>query len=415
MTPLFPHRLIVDENIPFAQEAFAPFGEVTTRPGRDLCRDDLLEADADILVVRSVTKVTRAMIEGTRVGFVGTATTGDDHIDRAAMDDLEVTVGVAAGCNANAVVQWVMAALVCLGARRTEAGCAGAGAAAWQGKTLGIVGLGRIGGRVASAASVALGMKVVACDPPKARLDPAGDFVDLDNLIAAADVVSLHVPLSHGGPDATHHLFDAARLRRLREGALLLNPARGQVVDNAALREVLGERPDLVAAFDVFEHEPYADPLVMRRLAIATPHIAGYSLEGKLNGTTMMRDAVARHATRLARRRDRAAPPPAIPAWEPPVGPPDDARIALSPGAPWGEQVAAAILHTYPIAADDEHFRGGPQCDPGAWKAHFDMLRRTYPERREFSAYSIDATGAAPTTLDRLGALGFSILRDGAA
>jgi erythronate-4-phosphate dehydrogenase len=259
--------------------------------------------------------------------------------------------------------------------------------------TLGVVGVGNVGSKVAEAAA-ALGMRVLLCDPPRARREGAAGFVDLDTLVARSDIVTLHVPLNREGEDATWHLFDAARLATLRPDQFLINSSRGPVVDNAALKAALRAKALRGAVLDVWEGEPEPDRDLMDLLDIATPHIAGYSADGKANGTRMsVRTVAAVLGLPLADWRPADIPAPAQPL-----------EFSLdASGKSRQEVLSEAILHTYDILADDRALRAHPE--------RFEQLRGDYPVRREPTAFTLRLQGGDPALADALAALGFHIQR----
>ena len=385
-------RIVADENIPLVEQAFAGLGTVDVRPGRDLRREHL--AGADILLVRSVTRVDRELLEGTPVRFVGTATIGTDHVDTEYLARHQIAFAAAAGCNANSVAEYVVTALLELrdGGRLSPT----------RRPTVGIIGVGHVGGRVAAKLE-ALGWPVLLNDPPRQRRGDGGTWHPLDQLLAAADVVSLHVPLTRTGPDATVHLLDPARLQQLRDDAILINTARGSVVDGAALRAWLDGGSRRGAVLDVWEKEPRIDPALARRVWIGTPHIAGYSQDGKLAGTRMMHDAVARFLG-LA------------PAWVPPV-PPEVAREATfaahSLDRPPDRLALELIRDRYDIGRDDAALRAvlaATDAEPAG--RGFDRLRRDYPARWEWHHTRVRCVGIrGDHPLPRLLAgLGFTVV-----
>ena len=224
-------RLVVDEEIPFAGEAFSHLGSVTLLPGRAMTREALRDARA--LIVRSVTNVDATLLAGTGVQFVGTATTGVEHVDREYLAARNIGFAAALGCNANAVAEYVLTALlVTAHAKRL----------ALDGKTLGIIGAGRIGSLVAAKAP-ALGMQTLLNDPPLAQTTGDERYRPLSEVLRA-DFITLHVPLTYDGPDATFYLIGADELAHMTPSAILINTARGEVVDNAALLEALTKRDD---------------------------------------------------------------------------------------------------------------------------------------------------------------------------
>lgn len=383
-------RIVADENMPLVAELFEGLGEVVRRPGRQLAAADVRMADA--LLVRSVTRVDAALLAGSRVRFVGTATIGTDHLDLPWLAEAGITVASAPGCNARAVAEYVAAVL----ARFAVAD--GGGLA---GRALGVVGLGNVGRQVVAIARV-LGLQVLGCDP-WVQL-PGVLARTLDQLLAEADIISLHAPLVRGGPHPTWHLLDAGRLARLRPGAWLLNSGRGEVVDNAALRQLLPERPDLRVALDVWEGEPSIDPALAALVQLATPHIAGYSQEGKWRGTQMVYEAFCRHLG-VAPVRDYRRYVPALAveaAMVPAVGP--EAGAAGGEGA----VVAALLEQAAGPGRDDAELRQTLQApDPGA---EFDRLRKQHWPRREFPATPVPAAGLSPAVRQRLGQLGFHLI-----
>ena len=352
-------KLIIDENIPLADEFFGHLGTIEKKPGRLLIRDDVLDADA--LIVRSVTPVNEALLANTSVRFVGSATIGADHLDTAYLESAGIGYATAPGCNATAVVEYVAAALLDLEARH-----------GWRmaGKTLGIVGLGNVGSRLKPVFEQ-LGLKVIACDPPLADQGVTG-LLPLEEVLKA-DIVSLHTPLTRNGHYPTFHLLDAERLRALRPGTVLINACRGPVIDNQALCQVLEERGDLLAVLDVWEGEPLVDPELAQRVEIATPHIAGHSYDGKVRGTAMIYDALCRH---LQVERDRQL--------EALI--PDSTRQIIDLNERDGIQSCLDLVRkVYRIEEDDVNLRSALQHPKEHRIAAFDQLRKHYRLRREFS------------------------------
>lgn len=294
-------HILVDEEIPGRDELFARLGTVSTFIGRSLSRADVRNVDA--LIVRSVTRVDAALLAGSSVRFVGTATSGTDHIDTAWLAANDIALADAGGCNAAAVAEYVVTAMLLAFHLRGDA---------LKGKALGIIGVGRIGGRV-EALGRALGMHLLRNDPPRARCEGPAGWTGLDDLLASADIVTLHVPLVHEGPDATADLLNAGRLRLLRPGAIFINTARGEAVDETALaallggaRQIAGDRasigmraeaaapPRIFAAIDVWRGEPDVDARLVQASDIATPHVAGYSKQAKKRASAAVFLALAR-------------------------------------------------------------------------------------------------------------------------
>jgi len=363
--------ILADENIPFAREAFGTLGEVRLKHGRRIARADL--ADVDLLVVRSITRVDAALVEGSRVRFVGTATSGSDHVDAADLERLGIAFHAALGCNANAVAEYMAAAWLTLAQRRGET---------LAGRRVGVVGVGHVGSLVVEKA-LALGMEPVPNDPPKARETGSDRYRPLDALLDC-DIVTCHTPLTVDGPDPTYRLIGEAFFPRLKPGAWFCNAGRGEVVDEAALGRAIDSRRLGAVVLDVWDHEPEIDEGLLARVDIATPHIAGYSLEGKLNGTDMVYRAACRFLGVDPVWSAAAAAPPR------PAGLPlrgfargDDALQHLDREGV--ATLAAAVAAVFPVHRDDEALRRTAGLDAAERGRAFDLLRKTYPVRREFS------------------------------
>jgi erythronate-4-phosphate dehydrogenase len=377
-------KIVADPNIPSVQEAFGPLGDITLVPGRQM--NAAAVRDADLLLVRSVTPVNAALLDGSSVKFVATATIGTDHIDEPYLAGKGIGFASAAGSNANSVAEYIVAAMLELGRRHKFR---------LRDKTLGIVGVGNVGKRVLRNA-VALGMRVLACDPPRQRHEPLPKFVKLDQIAAEADIITLHVPLirrdqldgqhKFRAEDATQHLFDARRFGTLARRPILINSSRGAVVDNCALLAALQWRKLTGAVLDVWEGEPSLLPGLLDRVDLGTPHIAGYSFDGKVNGTRLIYEAACRHLN-------------VEPTWQPalPSVPPRTVSVLAQDD---DEDVLRRIIReSYDIVADDAALRRGPQ--------EFDKLRAEYPVRREFQNVALTVKGASPALQQQLTALGF--------
>lgn len=380
-------RIIADQNIVAAEAAFGPLGRLTLLPAHAITPAAV--GDADVLLVRSVTPVDAAFARLPNLRFVGTATIGTDHMDVPALRAAGISVHHAPASNADSVVEYVIAALLQLAVQRGEA---------LRGRVVGIVGCGNIGSRLARRLPP-LGCTVLRNDPPLAeqaeREDGGHEYLPLARVLQEADVVSLHVPFTRTGAHPTHHLLGARELALLRPDAGLLNTARGAVVDNAALRAVL-ERGALAAAvLDVWEHEPRLDRGLMDLTSLATPHIAGHSFDGKLNGTIMLHDALV-HGFALQSDWDREAA----------AAPTAEDRLQLEPAGgnvetPQAETrwLHGLVARMYAIAGDDVHMRASLRSVTAeALPEAFQQLRRTYPRRRSFSRHEI-ARAAVPPDL----------------
>ncbi|WP_312955058.1 4-phosphoerythronate dehydrogenase PdxB [Pseudomonas songnenensis] len=379
-------HILADENIPLVDEFFAGLGEIRRMPGRSINRTAL--ENVDVLLVRSVTRVDRDLLEGTAVRFVGTCTIGTDHLDLDYFEQAGIDWASAPGCNARGVVDYVLGSLLALAEVRGEA---------LGQRRFGVVGAGEVGGRLVEVLR-GLGWEVRVCDPPRQACE-AGGFVSLDEVLAECDVISLHTPLSMGGDWPTFHLLNQERLSSLRPGAWLINASRGAVVDNAALCDLLQQRPDIAAVLDVWEGEPQVDVALAGLCRIATPHIAGYSLDGKLRGTAQI------YAAYCAAR-----------GLEPTVE-----LAQLMPGAPLAELTFASSAEPVDILAtlcravydprrDDADFRRSLMGDDAQRRAAFDLLRKQYPSRREIDGLAVRIVGQNPALEAVVAALGARLL-----
>ena len=377
--------IVADENIPFVREAFGGLGEIRLMAGRAMTRAAVREAE--ILLVRSVTKINEALLAGSKVRFVGTATIGTDHVDRAWLTDEGIRFAAAPGSNADSVAEYMVAALLVMAERQGEP---------LAGRTLGIVGVGNVGSRVERMAR-ALGMEPALNDPPLAERSGDAKYRPLEELYDC-DFITLHVPLEESGKYPTMHLADWAFFERMRVDAVVVNSARGAVADNAALLCALTDGEIADAVLDVWEGEPEINPELLESAALATPHIAGYSFDGKVNGTEMLRQAAGEFLG-VSSGWDRAAVMPRA-AHE---------RIVLDAAAGSAEDlVRRAVLTVYPIERDDRALREMTAIAPADRGAFFDGLRREYPRRREFANTTVTLWGGNSAT-EMLRGLGFQI------
>lgn len=268
-------RLVADQNMPLVEALFSHFFEVQLLPGREITAQSI--EGAEVLLVRSVTPVNQSLLAGSSVRFVGSATAGTDHVDLDYLAKNHIQFAHAPGCNAHAVVQYVLSVLCCLKPQ-------------WQQCRVGIVGCGNVGGLLYRQLC-ALGVQCRVYDP---FLDSA-DIPDLCSFeqVLDCEIISVHTPLTTSGPYPTHHMFDRQTLQQIKSTSLLINAGRGGVIDNIALLSLLKQRSGLQVALDVWESEPQIDTELLDLVAIATPHIAGYSYEGKIRGTQMLFDSLS--------------------------------------------------------------------------------------------------------------------------
>lgn len=366
-------HLVADENIPFLNEFFGHFGRITALPGRAMQAHDL--ATADILLVRSVTKVNAELLTGSPVKFVGTCTIGVDHLDAGYLTQRGIMSASAPGCNAGGVVQYVLSALARI---RPQ----------WHQAKVGVVGCGNVGGRLYRVLNAA-GVNVRAFDPFKHFDDVR--WVEWDELLQC-DIICVHTPLTRTGVAPSFHLFNEVNLRRLKPGALLLNAGRGEVIDNRALLSCLQQGQDLTAVLDVWEGEPEILAPLMEYVALGTPHIAGYSYEGRVNGSLMIHRALGNFLgmDEAALTRHEA----------------DVMQGAM------GEQeclnftdMNSSLLSIYDVERDDHQLRSLINNE-GTSRFGFDQLRKNYPKRRELSHYLVSPQSPY---LHTLRALGFAV------
>jgi erythronate-4-phosphate dehydrogenase len=378
-------HIVADENIPAVADAFGPLGTVTLVNGRTLTAAQV--RDADILLVRSVTRVDAGLLDGSRVRFVGSATIGFDHVDRDYLAARGIGFATAPGSNATSAAEYVLSALLVLAQRQGQP---------LAGRSVGIIGCGNVGSRV-RAYLTALGMRCCINDPPRQAGGVADEYVDLASALAC-DVVTLHVPLARGGACPTFHLLDAAALAQLRPGAVLVNTARGAAVDNAALDARLARHDDLDVVLDVWEGEPDIRLALLGRVALGTPHIAGYSLDGKLRGTQMIHAAVcASLGTEPEWGVGQVLP-------EAPL-----LHIRGGTGRPVEAVVYDAVTGCYDVRADDTRLRVIQTMEPAARPAYFDRLRKEYPVRREFAATPLLVDGLTRAQARALSGSGFEV------
>ena len=372
-------KILIDEAMPYAEELFSQLGEVITKPGRNIDADDLVDVDA--LMIRSVTKVNSELLKkANKLKFVGTATAGMDHVDQVLLKEKQIFFTAAPGCNKVGVAEYVISALMVLAQQK--------GFSIFD-KCVGIIGAGQVGTYLSQCLK-GLGIEVLLNDPLKQSEGDSRSFVELDVLLEQADVISLHTPITKEGEYPTHHLINDQRLSQLRSDQILINAARGPVVDNQSLKQRLLKQDGFSAVLDVFEHEPVVDRELLPYLAFATPHIAGYGLEGKARGTTMIYNFYCGYLG----RSERANANDLLPVAPIPL-------IKLDRA--WDEATLHNLIQLiYDVRLDDAIFRREIGKD-GA----FDKMRKNYWDRREYSA--IQLAGNDDCNLIPLAKLGFQI------
>jgi erythronate-4-phosphate dehydrogenase len=411
-------KIVCCSNMPFAREAFSTLGDVLVKDGRTITAEDA--HDATILAIRSTIKVDRALLTGSSVKFVGTATIGIDHMDTAWFDERGIKWCYAPGCNANSVSEYVTTALLCLTNRH---------GVTLEGKTIGVVGVGNVGSLVVKKAE-ALGMRVLQNDPPRERgigvseyrsVGVGGSdgrrrtvrlrsrqatdtsFVSLEQVLAESDIVTLHVPLTKDGPDKTLRMADAKFFAAMKPGCIFLNSARGGVVVTDALLDAIGKGSVSRTVIDTWEGEPIYRKDLLVKADIGTPHIAGHSFEGKVMGTVMVYRAACEFlGVKPSWTPDNLMPPPLVPEIK------LDVKGMSDEKALW-----ELVRRVYDIEADDRRLREGCVTADKARAAHFDDLRRSYPIRREFRFTRVLVKNASWKLLAKITGLGFSLADEG--
>jgi erythronate-4-phosphate dehydrogenase len=373
-------KIIADDNIPFLKGVLEPYAEVIYLPGKDIGKDIIDNADA--LLIRTRTKCTESLLKGTKIRFIGTATIGFDHIDTHYCDKNNIRWTNAPGCNSTSVYQYIAAALLIISSTfRFNL----------KDKTIGIIGVGNVGSKVEKFART-LGMNVLLNDPPRARIEGNKPFVMLENVLYNADIVTVHVPLNMAGEDKTYHLFNEWRFKEMKKSAWFINTSRGEVTDTAALNKTLRSGKAGGAVIDVWENEPEIDLDLLSNVFLGTPHIAGYSTDGKANGTAMVVNSLSSFFDfPLKDWYPDNVPKPAKPG------------ITINgKGKSDEEIIREAVSQTYNIIKDDHNLRFSP--------VDFEKQRGDYPVRREFTSYIINLISGTVRVRKKLERLGFAVV-----
>lgn len=379
-------HIIVNKHTPYAVQTFEKIGSVTALDTREITKNTV--RNADILIVRSETKVNRDLLEGSRVKFIGTVTIGRDHVDEEYLAKNGITFVSAPGSNSNSVSEYITAALLELSHIKGFS---------LHEKTIGIVGVGNVGSKVWRKVE-ALGMKVLLNDPPLQRQGSRHPLHSLDELMEA-DIVTLHVPLTRMGNDLTYHLFDENRIRKMKHGAILVNTSRGAVVETEALKRALRDNYLAAAVIDVWEGEPNISSSLLELVTLGSPHIAGHSLDGKMNALRMNYEAVCRFLSLpIDIDINALVPDPALP------------EIKINTMKLSIEQTLREIVkECYDICLDDRILRQLISLPEAKRGNYFQKLRSEYRIRREFvnSTVSLPSTGKKIADVLRL--LGFKV------
>jgi erythronate-4-phosphate dehydrogenase len=372
-------KIIADDKIPFLKEVLEPYADIVYLPGNLISRESVVDADA--LLIRTRTKCNQSLLEDTSVKFIATATIGHDHIDADYCKSRDIVWVNAPGCNSSSVQQYITTALLTLSQNQHFS---------LSDKALGIIGVGNVGSKVQIAANL-LGMKVKLNDPPRVRKEGSAGFVSLDEILETCDIITLHVPLIREGEDRTFHLFDSSVFDKLKTSSWLINSSRGEVVETMALKTALSAGRIKDAILDVWENEPDIDLELLRQVTISTPHIAGYSVDGKANGTAMVIQALSQFFGLPL----QDFYPPALPL-------PSNPKIVIDGADKSRQQVIyEAIMKTYAIIEDHNRL----QLTPGS----FEKQRGSYPVRREFGAYTLTLSNVEKGEVEIFKKFGFRV------
>lgn len=372
-------KVVADDKIPFLHGALEPFADVVYKPGNEICNADLIDAQA--LITRTRTRCDERLLQGTDVKFIATATIGFDHIDTQYCESKGIAWTNAPGCNSGSVYQYV-ASVLCKLVQKYSLD--------FSDIALGTIGVGNVGRKVVRLGEL-LGAQVYLNDPPRQRELGTCGFISLDGIIRECNVITLHVPLIMDGPHKTYHMVNEEFLRKLNPQTILINSSRGEVVDGKALKKALNEKWIKAAVLDVWENEPSIDPELVELVDIATPHIAGYSTDGKANGTAMSVQALSKKlGLPLTRWMAEFLPQP------------EASEIMIDCNGKSMQQILMeSILHTYDVTSDDSRLRNSLST--------FEKQRGHYPLRREFYAYTIHLKNADLKTSRNLKGLGFIV------
>ncbi len=364
--------IIADNKIPYLQGVLEPYARIDYLSPQQI--DAQAVREADILLIRTRTQCDHLLLEKSRCRHIATATIGYDHIDTHYCQERGIDWTNCPGCNAPSVAQYILSSLL-----------------TWSkhtGKplhecTLGVIGIGHVGKRVAHYGEL-LGMQVLRNDPPRQEVEGDTEFVSLDTICREADIITFHTPLTRNGQYPTFHLANDDFFGSLRRTPLIINSARGEVIDSEALKKAFTQKAIAGFILDCWENEPHIDRQLLQQAFIATPHIAGYSADGKSTATRMIVQAVARWMNMEIPIESILPPAPSQPVI--------DLRSSDTP-------LHTAVCHTYNPLSDDSRLRQSPEA--------FEAQRSNYPLRREFFAYSVQ--GISSSSAELLYKLGFHI------
>lgn len=374
-------KIIADSKIPFLKGVLEPYAEVEYLSPKEIVKEKLINADA--LIIRTRTHCNADLLEGTKVKLITTATIGYDHVDAEYCASKNIKWKNAPGCNSTSVMQYISSALLLLTKKKNLN---------LNELTLGVIGVGNVGSKVEKAAKL-LGMNVLLNDPPRARKEGSNKFTELDELISKSDIITIHVPLYKEGINKTYHLADESFFAKMKNGAMLFNSSRGPVVNGNALKSAISSGRISASLLDVWEHEPAIDMELLKMVDIATPHIAGYSSDGKANGTAVCVNEVNEFFN-LGLKKN----------WYPEAIPPplNSADIEIDCKNLTAQEIFfKTVIPTYNVMDDDADLRSSPES--------FERLRNDYRVRREFSAYNLILRNEPAGIAERFMQLSFKV------
>jgi erythronate-4-phosphate dehydrogenase len=372
-------KIVADDKIPYLKGALETFAEVKYLPGKDTTPE--VVKDADAIITRTRTKCNEGLLSGSTVKMIATATIGYDHIDTGYCEANGIEWTNAPGCNSWSVAQYIMAALHHMANQRKLE---------LSKMTIGVVGAGNVGSKVAKLCSI-IGMNVLVNDPPRQRKEGGDSFVSIEEIQNQADIITFHTPLLREGIDKTYHLFDYDFLKKCKDDFVFINSSRGEVMNTSAVKDGMKSGKILEAIIDCWENEPDIDRELLDMSFISTPHIAGYSKDGKANGTSMSVQAISRKFNL------------GIDNWQcKNVELPEHTTIEIDGEGKTTQQIISeAVLFTYPIWLDSKKLKESPET--------FEKQRGDYPIRREFPVFTVRLTNVDQNTLRMLQHLGFNI------
>lgn len=376
------NKIVADNKIPFLKGVLEPFADIEYFAPNDITKETVKDADA--LLIRTRTKCNSSLLYGSKVKFIATATIGFDHIDTNYCDANDIKWVSAPGCNSSSVMQYISSALLTINEKKNLA---------LSDLTIGVVGVGNVGSKVVRAAE-AFGIKVLLNDPPRARSERSDKFVELDELVSQSDIITFHVPLNWDGRDKTFHMADESFFKMFDRPKIVFNTSRGEVIETNALKHAIRNGAVKACLLDVWENEPDIDRELLSMVDIATPHIAGYSADGKANGTSV---CVRSISSFFNFGIDARWYPAEIPN---PITP--NKIIIDCSGKSHQQILREVVMPTYNILDDDKRLRNSVHT--------FEKQRGTYPVRREFPFYNIELINGREEIQTSLVELGFNVL-----